>query len=211
MRVQGQVPVEPAERKVGRFQFAFGAPGRHGAVLVVERVTGRRGVVVLDLVVVVHQPGRERRGHAEFRVVERAHVADGQFQLELAVWVREIPAVQVTDRYVVPVSLGRTFRGKLYLKKNNKESRVRAWDICAPLEQNRHNSNFGTFTCDIPSESQINCVDAIKFSVINLCQKIHTATYQISIIILPIKLYFNILEIQNCHDFVKVTKQDCFI
>lgn len=123
VRVQGQVPVESAEREVGRLQFAFGAPGRHGAVLVVERITGRRGVVVLDLVVVVHQPGREGRGHAEFRVVERAHVSDGHFQLELAVRIREIPAVQVTDRYVVPVSLGRTVRGELYLRNTRDKSK----------------------------------------------------------------------------------------
>lgn len=115
--VQGQVPVEPAERKVGRLQFAFGTSGRNGAVLVMERIARRRVVVVLDLVVVVHQPGRERRGHAEFRVVERAHVSDGELQLELTVCVREIPAVQIANRYVVPVSLGRTFCGELYLQK----------------------------------------------------------------------------------------------
>lgn len=79
MRVQSQVPVKAAERKVGRLQLALGAPGRRGAVLVLERVAGRRPVVVLDLVVMVHQPGRERSGHAELRVVQRAHVTDGQF------------------------------------------------------------------------------------------------------------------------------------
>lgn len=69
MRVQGEVPVEPAEREVRRLQFALGTPGRCAAVLVLKRVTGRRVVLVLDLVVVMHQPGCERRWHAELRVV----------------------------------------------------------------------------------------------------------------------------------------------
>lgn len=115
VRVQREVPVEPAEREVRRFQFALGAPGRRGAVLVLQRVPGRRAVVVLDLVVMVQQAGRERRGHAELRVVQRAHVADGQFQLELAVRVREVSAVQFADRYVVSVPLGRTVRREFHL------------------------------------------------------------------------------------------------
>jgi len=113
--VQRQVPVEPAEREVRSLQLALGAPGRRRAVLVLERVSGCRVVVILDLVVVVHQPGRERRGHAEFRVIQRAHVTDGQFQLELAVRVREVSTVQVADRYVVSVPLGRAVRRKLHL------------------------------------------------------------------------------------------------
>lgn len=117
MRVKGQVPVEPTEREIRRLQLALGAPGRRAAVLVLERVTGAaRVVVVLDLVMVVHQPGRERRGHAELRVVQRAHVTDGQLQLKLAVRVREVSAVQVADRYVVPIPLGRTVRRELHLE-----------------------------------------------------------------------------------------------
>lgn len=79
-----------------------------------ERVSRRRVVVVLNLVVVVHQPGGERRGHAELRVVHSAHVTDGQFQLELAICVSEVSAVQVADRYVVSVPLGRAVRRKLH-------------------------------------------------------------------------------------------------
>lgn len=116
VRVQGQVPVEAAEREVRRFQLALGAAGRRAAVLVLERVGGRGVMVVLDLVMVVHQPGRERRGHAELGVVQRAHVTDGQLQLELAVRVREVSAVQVADRYVIPVPLGRAVRRELHLR-----------------------------------------------------------------------------------------------
>lgn len=116
VRVQGQVPVEPAEREVGRLQLALGAPGRRAAILVLQRVTGAaRVVVVLDLVMVVHQSGRERRGHAKLRVVHRAHVTNGQLQLELAVRVREVSAVQVADRYIVPVPLGWTVGRELHL------------------------------------------------------------------------------------------------
>lgn len=115
MRVQREVPVEAAEREIRRLQFALGAPRRRRAVLVLERVAGRRVVVVLDLVMVVQQPGRERRGYAELRVVQRAHVADRQFQLELAVGVRKVPSVQLAHRYVVPVALGRAIRRELHL------------------------------------------------------------------------------------------------
>lgn len=80
-----------------------------------ERVPGRRVVLVLDLVVMMHQPRSERRGYAEFRVVQRAHVADRQFQLEFAIRVREVSAVQVAHRYVVSVPLGRAVRRKLHL------------------------------------------------------------------------------------------------
>lgn len=117
VRVQGQVPVEAAEREVRRLQLALGAPGRGRAVLVLERITGSRVVVVLDLVMVVQQPGREGCGHTELRVVQGAHVTDGQFQLELAVGVSEVSAVQVADRYVVSVALGRAVRRKLHLQQ----------------------------------------------------------------------------------------------
>lgn len=116
MRVQGQVPIEATEREVRRLQLALGAPGRRAAILVLERVGGRGVVMVLDLVVVMHQPGRERRGHTELGVVQRAHVTDGQLQLELAVRVREVSAVQVADRYVIPVPLGWAVRRKLHLR-----------------------------------------------------------------------------------------------
>lgn len=115
VRVQCEVPVESAEREVRRFQFALGPSGRRGAVLVLQRVSGRRAMVVLDLMVMVQQAGRERRGHAELGVVQRAHVADGQFQLELAIRVCEVSAVQFANWYVVSVPLGRTVRRKLYL------------------------------------------------------------------------------------------------
>lgn len=44
-------------------------------------------------------------------------MADGQFQLKLAVRVRKVPAVQVADRYVVSISLGRTVRRKFHLQR----------------------------------------------------------------------------------------------
>jgi len=131
VRVQRQVPVESAESEVRRLQLALGAPGRRRAVLVLERISGRRVVVVLDLMVVVQQPGRERRGHAELRVVHRAHVTDGQFQLELAVRVREVSAVQVADRYVISVSLGRAVRRKLHLQRDTHTKRLGTYDTTA--------------------------------------------------------------------------------
>jgi len=115
VRIQGEVPVESSKREIRRLQLALSAPGRRATVLMLERVAGRRVVLVLDLVVMVHQPRSERRGHAKFRVVQRAHVADGQFQLEFTVRVREVSAVQVTHRYVVSVPLGRAVCRKLHL------------------------------------------------------------------------------------------------
>lgn len=54
-------------------------------------------------------------GQSEVRGVDGAKVGHRQLQLELAVGVGEIAAIQVAYRYVIAVSLGGRFERELHL------------------------------------------------------------------------------------------------
>lgn len=99
VRVEGEVPVEAA---VGEVR------GLHLAGL--GRVLGGVLVVLTRQVV-----AEDTAGHAEVSVEHGPDMAHAQLQLELAVVVSEVADVELADRDVVAVALGRTLRRELDL------------------------------------------------------------------------------------------------
>lgn len=103
MRVEDEVPLEASEAEVGGLELVAAGGGATTLAVVVMVVT------------MVVQGSEEGLWHAELGVEGRPQVAHGQLELELAVGVREVAAVEVADGDVVAVALRGRVEGELDL------------------------------------------------------------------------------------------------